>query len=76
MQVKEALLAGAKNSKGGFRVIRGIGLSGLPADVDYPILGGYFLAGLLVLIGGAAGICLNITVQQEGTRNNSATRNR
>jgi hypothetical protein len=38
-------------------------------------LKGYFLAGLLVLIGGAAGICLNITMQQEGTRNNSATRN-
>jgi hypothetical protein len=58
------LLAGAKDPKRGFRVICGIGFGGLPADVNYPVLGGDFLDSLLVWVGGA-GICLNIAVQEE-----------
>jgi hypothetical protein len=64
MQVEKALLTRAKDSKRRFRVIRGIGLGGLPADVEHPVLKGYFLGDLLVWVVGA-GICLNMTVQQE-----------
>lgn len=76
MQIKEALLAGAKDAKGRFRVIRGVGLRGLPTDVYNPILEGYFLGGLLVWVGGIAWVCLRIVLQYEGARKNSATRNR
>jgi hypothetical protein len=62
VQIKKALLAGAKDPKGRFRVIRGIGFGGLPTDIQHPILEGYFLGDLLVWVVGA-GICLNMTVQ-------------
>jgi hypothetical protein len=64
MQVKQALIAGTKDPERRFRFIRGIGFSGLPTDVHYPILGGYFLGGLLVWVGSYR-VCLNITLQQE-----------
>ena len=65
MQIKKALLAGAKDPKGRFRVIRGIGLGGLPADVEHPVLKGYFLGDLLVWVGSVAWICLRITLDQQ-----------
>lgn len=76
MQIKEALLASAKDPKGGVGVIRGIGLRGLPTNIDDPILEGYFLSGLLVWVGGIGWICLRTVMQYEGARKNSTTRNR
>ena len=57
MQIKKALLAGAKDPKGRFRVIRGIGFGGLPTDIQHPILEGYFLGDLLVWVVGGSWLC-------------------